>query len=118
LNEGDGTTFTAEIIADTGGDDVSDDRNCQCDSKIKSIEIPSLAIYFEGVASPFGIQPLRIEGDVLCPNIPDGHLVNGDREFGGDVEVFGAIILRVAPDRSTLLADISLSMVEADSPGS
>ena len=111
-------TMTAKVIADTGGDDVSDDRTCRCDSRIDEIEINELTVFFGSPPDSVHLGKVIITGDLLCPNIPDGHLVSGDREFGGEVDIFGAVVLRVAPDNSTILADISLSMVETDSPGS
>lgn len=107
-------TFLMRIIADTGGDDVSDDRDCHCDSKIESITLFNLALFFEGMDIPLQIPELTIRGEVLCPNIPDGHLVSGDREFGGDVMVDGSITLRVEDGRPGLMADVMLHMIEAD----
>lgn len=111
-------TMTAKVIADTGGDDVSDDRTCRCDSRIDEIAIHGLTVFFGSPTDSVQLGEVTLSGDMLCPNILDGHLVSGDREFGGDVDILGAVVLRVAPDNSTILADISLSMVETDSPGS
>ncbi len=111
-------TMTARVIADTGGDDVSDDGTCRCDSRIDEIAINELTVFFGSPTDSVQLGKVTLTGDALCPNIPDGHLVSGDREFGGEVDIFGAVVLRVAPDNSTILADISLSMVETVSPGS
>lgn len=107
-------TVMMRVVADTGGDDVSDDRNCHCDSKIESMTLYGVAVFFEGMDVPLQIPELTISGDVLCPNVPDGHLVSGDREFGGEVQVDGSIVLRVADGRPGLLADVGLHMIELD----
>ena len=111
-------TMTAQVIGDTGAEDVSTDDNCRCDSRIDEIEINELTVFFDSELDSVQLGKVTLTGSTLCPNIPDGHLVSGDREFGGSVDIFGAVVLRVAPDRSTILADISLSMVESDHSGS
>lgn len=106
--------LTANIIGDTGAEDVSEDNDCKCDSRIDEIAISGFAVYFAGMEEPLQFDDFKIVGKALCPNIADGHLVSGDREFGGAVDIMGAVVLRVAADNSTILADISLSMVESD----
>jgi len=106
--------MTAKVIGDTGAEDVSHDRNCNCDSRIDEIAVEGFAVYFQGMSEPLQFDGFKLSGEELCPNIEDGHLVRGDREFGGAVDIMGAVILRVAPDNSTILADISLSMIESD----
>ena len=103
-----------EVIGDTGGDDVSEDTDCHCDTRIHAIEFNGLAVEFE--TGP-GIQfsPSRLEGNsLMCPNIPAGHLIRGDKEFGGPVNVSASITLRVADDRRALLADITYRVIETD----
>jgi len=107
-------TMLVKIIGDTGGDDVSDDNDCHCDTKIDYIELLNFAVYFNDVEVPLQFPDLKISGTALCPNIPDGHLIAGDREFGGDVEANGTITIRVADDNSTLMADVSLHMIEIE----
>ncbi len=110
--------LTAQIIGDTGNEDVSDDRNCRCDSRIDEIALQGLVVFFEGGLPPLQFANFKLSGESLCPNTVDGHLVSGDREFGGSVDIFGAVVLRIAPDSSTILADVSLSMIESESRGS
>lgn len=103
-----------EVIGDTGGDDVSDDADCHCDTRIHAIEFNGLDVEFENsIGTSF--SPSRLEGNsLMCPNIPGGHLINGDREFGGPVNVSATVTLRVSDDRRALLADITYHVIETD----
>lgn len=105
---------TLSVIGDTGGDDVSDDGDCGCDTRIHAIEFNALEVVF-GTNPSIQFSPSRLEGNsLMCPNIPDGHLINGDREFGGPVLVTASITLRVSDDRRALLADITYHVIEAE----
>ena len=106
--------LSAKIIGDTGAEDVSTDSNCHCDSRIDEIAIGGFAVFVEGVSYPLQLEGFKITGPALCPNVADGHHVAGDREFGGAVDIMGAVVLRVAPGGTTILADVSLSMVESE----
>lgn len=68
------------LIGDTGGDDVSDDSDCRCDTHIQRLELANIIIHYaDGIQSSLGNR--TIQGRYfLCPNIPEGHLVTGDRE--------------------------------------
>jgi hypothetical protein len=101
-----------QVIGDTGAEDVSDDGDCGCDTRINVIEFYGLDVLFES-GDHIAFSPSRLEGNTLmCPNIPAGHLINGDRDFGGPVKVDASITLRVSEDRRALLADITYHVVE------
>jgi hypothetical protein len=102
------------LIADTGAEDVSDDNNCGCDSRIDFIQLRHIEVFYDGYPTPIQYASLQITGDALCPSIPGGHHVRGDREFGGPVDVGGGVVLRVDPVSNRLVVDISLFMVESD----
>lgn len=102
------------VIGDTGGDDVSDDGDCGCDTRIDAIEFNGLEVAFD-VGTGIQFSPSRLEGKTLmCPNIPGGHHIRGDREFGGPVNVNASVTLRVSDDRRALLADIMYHVIETD----
>jgi hypothetical protein len=101
-------------IGDTGGDDVSDDDDCKCDTHIKHIQFTTLSILLED-GTLLEPSSTRIEGRYLfCPNIPEGHLVRGDRDFNGPVMVTGSVHLYVSPDRRHLFAEVQYHVIEAD----
>jgi hypothetical protein len=100
------------LIGDTGNEDVSDDRDCHCDSRIEYIHLDNFTVYFDGPYEAQQLIDFRIEN--LCPNIPDGHHYSGDREFGGKVYANMWITLRVLPDNSSIVADVKLHMHEID----
>jgi hypothetical protein len=103
-----------EVIGDTGGEDISEDGDCHCDTRIHAIEFNGLDVEFE-TGPGIAFSPSRLEGNsLMCPNIAAGHLINGDREFGGPVNVTASITLRVSDDRRALLADIMYHVIETD----
>jgi hypothetical protein len=99
------------LIGDTGNEDVSDDTDCHCDSRIDNILFNRLEIVFSEFES-IGFDNLQISGDILCPNSAQGHHIAGDREFDGEVDASISVTLRVLPDNSALVADITLHMIE------
>jgi hypothetical protein len=99
------------LIGDTGNEDVSDDIDCNCDSRIESIAFNHLEVVYEGAVGP-QYEGFELKGDFLCPNSVEGHHIAGDREFGGEVEASISVTLRVLPDNSALVADITLHMIE------
>lgn len=84
--------IAVEVIGDTGGGDISGDRDCGCDTHIKRLLFNQLRIEPE---PPFvGYADLEFGKDELCPNRLDD-LVVGDGEFGGPVAVDLSAALRV-----------------------
>lgn len=118
----DGETYSRDIesdflrivtlIGDTGENDVSDDADCRCDSRVESIEFHPFTVVFAEFPDTVHIPYLSLRGDFLCPNSAEGHHIAGDREFGGEVETSVSVTLRVLPDNSALVADITLHMIE------
>lgn len=100
------------LIGDTGNEDVSDDRDCHCDSRIEYIQMNNFTVHFADPVGPVQLESFRIEN--LCPNIPDGHHYSGDREFGGKVFANLWITLRVLPDNSSIVAEVKLHMHEIE----
>jgi hypothetical protein len=100
------------LIGDTGAEDVSDDADCKCDSRIESIEFYPFTVLFDGVPDTVRVPFMTLSGDFFCPNSVEGHHIAGDRDFGGDVNTSISVTLRVLPDNSALVADITLHMIE------
>jgi len=84
--------IAVEAIGDTGGDDVSDDRDCGCDTHISRLLFNNLSIEAEPSIPDYA--NLTLGKDHLCPNRLDD-LVVGDSEFGGAVTVDFSGTLRV-----------------------
>jgi hypothetical protein len=98
----------AEAIGDTGAEDVSHDRDCHCDSHVR-VRLANLRI--EG--SPTGggvVAPWTFDGDDLCPNMVDGDLISGDKNFDSPVDAELTATLRVAGGR--LLLDVRYTLEE------
>lgn len=103
---GDPLVRITSLIGDTGGDDVSDDADCHCDTRINYIAFSDVNVFFED-GTAVTLEGKRLEGRyTMCPNIPDGHHVRGGRDFNGAVRVTYGITLRVSDDNFSLLADV------------
>ncbi len=100
------------MIGDTGGEDVSDDGDCHCDTHIEFIEFVPIEILFEDGGN-LRIPAGSIQGRyLLCPNTPEHHLISGDREFGGAVLATFNCTFRVADNGEGLFADIRYDVRE------
>lgn len=100
------------LIGDTGGDDVSDDDDCHCDSHIEFIEFVPIEIEFED-GGVMRIPAGSIQGRyLLCPNTRENHLISGDREFGGAVIATFNCTLRLADSGEGLFVDIQYDLRE------
>ncbi len=100
------------LIGDTGGDDVSNDDDCHCDTHIEFIEFISIEVQFEDGGN-LHIPAGSIQGKrLLCPNTIENHLVSGDRDFGGGVIVTFNLTLRVADSGEGLFADVRYDLRE------
>lgn len=102
----------ASFIGDTGDDDVSHDADCRCDTHIEFLELaPFILHYTDGGRAEF--PGARINGRYfLCPNIPGGHHVRGDRKFDNNVIVTFAMTIRVSDDDMNLLTDVRYEVIE------
>ena len=100
-----------EVIGDTGAEDISPDRNCQCDTHVSRLSLNDIRI--EPRPSPGssrGTSGIRLGREQLCPNRLDD-LVVGDNEFDGPVTVDLTATLRV--DAGRLLLDVVYFVREA-----
>jgi len=95
------------VIGDTGGDDISGDRDCGCDTHISRMLFKSLRI----VSDPpeLALANLELGKPQLCPNRLDD-IVIGDSEFGGPVQVDLTSTLRVTD--GGLFLDVSYVVIE------
>ena len=82
------------VVGDTGSDDISDDRDCGCDTHISRMLFKNLHIISGPTASSFGLINTAFGKEQLCPNRLDD-IVVGDNEFGGPVTVDLNSTLRV-----------------------
>ncbi|MEL6796196.1 MAG: hypothetical protein AAFO89_05165 [Planctomycetota bacterium] len=98
----------AFVIGDTGGDDISNDRDCGCDTHVAELLLNQIRPV-PADAAPL-LANLSLGRDELCPNARDD-LVVGDREFGGPVDVEFAARMYVQGGR--LLLDVGYSVTEA-----
>jgi len=110
VDTGDPWVRILSLIGDTGGDDVSEDADCHCDTHIQFMEFGPLELRFAD-GGVLRLPASRMDGRrLLCPNIAAGHLLRGDREFGGGVAYNVRATLRVADDGSGLWADIQYTV--------
>ncbi|MBZ0111272.1 MAG: hypothetical protein K8J08_02295 [Thermoanaerobaculia bacterium] len=87
-----------EVIGDTGDADISDDRDCSCDTHVSRLLLN--AINFEP-STVAGLANLEYGKEALCPNELDD-LVLGGRNFDGPVDVDLTGSLRVIDGRAIL----------------
>lgn len=100
--------MAAEVIGDTGSDDISDDTDCGCDTHIKRLAFTSLQV--EPADEHLQFANLELGKRELCPNLgQDVH--SGGREFGGAVDLELSTTLRVADGR--LLLDVTYAVTSA-----
>ncbi|MEP7376568.1 MAG: hypothetical protein ABI675_24435 [Chitinophagaceae bacterium] len=110
VDKSDGLVKRWEIYGDTNGPDISDDDNCDDDTRIK-IVLNGLKIKMAKTPAAQGLSTIRLEdiNEWLCPS----KLVRGDREFDGHgPKVKSEVKLRIADNGTKLFADITFNAKE------
>lgn len=103
----------ASLIADTGGEDISDDNDCSCDTHIDYLDFLRIQVYYQSGLVLDIPQGTKIHGKILfCPNIPEGNLVGGDRDFSGSGRLTLRAVLRVSDDSRDLLLEVDYNLRE------
>ena len=101
----DGAVASWEITGDTPGADISDDDNCEDDTRI-NVKLNKIRIRLRRIESSLGIQMINLEDitEWLVPN----KLVRGDREFDGHgPRIKSEVKLRIGDQGTKLYADVS-----------
>lgn len=105
VDKNDGLVQKWEIYGDTNGPDISDNNNCDDNSRI-SVTFNALNVTLKPTAAAQGITTVKLENidEWLVPN----KLVRGDREFDGHgPRIKSEVKLRISPDGSKLFADVT-----------
>ncbi len=103
--------YSVDWVCNVSGRDISEDDDCACETHIANIQLMPIWVYFVDGSVRY-LNDHRIPGRfVLCPNIRDGHHIRGPLDFGGPVDTWITLTLRVADDSMSLLADIEYNII-------
>lgn len=104
-DKNDGLVSGWEITGDTPGQDISDDDNCDDDTRVK-VMLNTIRIKLRKTEGALGIQNIKLEdiNEWLVPK----KLVRGDREFDGHgPRIKSEVKLRIADGGTKLYADVT-----------
>jgi|GEM_PF-2321406 len=104
-DKNDGLVKSWEIYGDTNGPDISDDDNCDDDTRIKVL-LNSFKVILRKTDAAQGIVTIKLEdiNEWLVPN----KLVRGDREFDGHgPRIKSEVKLRIGDGGTKLYADVT-----------
>lgn len=105
MDNNDGLVKSWEIYGETNGADISDDDNCDDDTRIK-VMLNGLKVKMSKTPAAQGISTVKLE-DITEWLVPS-KLTRGDREFDGHgPRIKSEVKLRISPGGTQLIADIT-----------